>query len=173
MVISKKALITLLVVLLRNSPTFAIPPAPPLRTQTLSEIGQETRPLQVVPGLQFNNLDCSHLVHAIYESVGLHYQYTTSRILYRGTEQFRRVMSPKAGDLIAWRGHVGIVVDPSRHLFFSALHTGLKMSSYVSGYWKERGRARFLRYSATSGTPDASARVEVTASLALAAANSQ
>jgi hypothetical protein len=47
------------------------------------------------------------------------------------------------------------------------------MSSYVSGYWKERGRARFLRYSPTSQTPDTSARVEVTASLALAAASSQ
>lgn len=139
----------------------------------MGEIAAEPTLPQVGSRLQLDNLDCSHLVHAIYESVGLHYQYTTSRILYRGTEQFRRVMFPKAGDLIAWRGHVGIVVDPSRHLFFSALHTGLKMSSYVSGYWKEQGRARFLRYSPTSETPDTSARVEVTASLALATANSQ
>jgi hypothetical protein len=122
--------------------------------------------------LQLRNLDCSHLVHRIYESAGLHYQYATSRVLYRGTEQFQPVLNPNPGDLIAWRGHVGIVVDPSKHMFLSALHTGVKVSSYVSGYWKNRGRARFLRYTSSSENPELVARVEDTASLALASARS-
>lgn len=134
--------------------------------------GEKTLP-KVRSRLQLSNLDCSHLVHSIYESAGLHYQYATSRVLYRGTGQFQRVLSPNPGDLVAWRGHVGIVVDPSRHIFLSALRTGLKVSSYVSGYWKNRGRARFLRYAPSSENPDLVARVEDTASLALAAASSK
>lgn len=129
--------------------------------------------MQVGSRVQLSKLDCSHLVHTIYEIAGLHYEYATSRVLYRGTEQFRRVLSPNPGDLIAWRGHVGIVVDPTTHRFLSVLNTGLKVSSYVSGYWRNRGRARFLRYEAASENRDTVARVEDTASLALAAAGSQ
>ena len=127
----------------------------------------------MVSGSQFRNLDCSHLVHRIYESVGLHYQYTTSRVLYHGTQQFRRVLRPNAGDLIAWRGHVGIVVDPSRHVFLSALKTGVKVSSYVSGYWKNRGNARFLRYATHDESPQTLERVEETASVGLTAVGAE
>ena len=137
------------------------------------QVAPETSQSQVAPRLLHSKLDCSHLVHSIYESVGLHYHYTTSRVLYRGTEQFQRVMTPNAGDLIAWRGHVGIVVDPSRHMFLSALHTGVKVSSYMSGYWKNRGLARFLRYTPSSENPALVACVEKTASLALAARSSR
>jgi hypothetical protein len=136
-------------------------------------IAAETRLPQVGSRLHLSNLDCSHLVHTIYESAGLHYAYATSRVLYRGTEQFRHVLRPNPGDLIAWRGHVGIVIDPTRHIFLSALATGVKASCYVSGYWKHRGRARFLRYEPHGETADMVARVEDTASLALAAASSR
>lgn len=143
---------------------------------SLHAVADEVAPTKPEPPVgfksQLSHLDCSHLVHRIYESAGLHYQYATSRVLYRGTEQFQRVLSPHPGDLIAWRGHVGIVVDPSKHIFLSALHTGVKVSSYVSGYWRNRGSARFLRYASSSENPELVARVEDTASLALAAAHS-
>jgi hypothetical protein len=59
---------------------------------------------------------------------------------------FKRVAHPKPGDLIVWRGHVGIVVDPDETTFLSALRSGVKVSSYQSHYWKRRGKPRFLRY---------------------------
>ncbi len=53
---------------------------------------------------------------------------------------------PKAGDLIVWQGHVGIVVSPEDATFLSALRSGVKTASYESDYWKKRGHPRFLRY---------------------------
>jgi cell wall-associated NlpC family hydrolase len=91
-------------------------------------------------------LDCSHFVQHLYEQAGLYYGYTPSRVLYTGIRDFKRVVHPKAGDLIVWRGHVGIVVDPEETTFLSALRSGVKTSSYQSTYWKKRGRPHFLRY---------------------------
>jgi hypothetical protein len=91
-------------------------------------------------------MDCSHFVQYVYEQAGLYYGYTPSRVLYEGIRDFKRVLHPKAGDLIVWRGHVGIVVDPEETTFLSALRSGVKTSSYQSSYWKKRGRPHFLRY---------------------------
>ncbi len=91
-------------------------------------------------------MDCSHLVHHLYQRFGLNYAYANSISLYEGVSAFRRVSRPEAGDLIVWRGHVGIVVDPEEQTFVSALRTGVKVSSYASRYWQRRGRPRFLHY---------------------------
>ena len=91
-------------------------------------------------------LDCSHFVNAVFEQVGLYYEYEPARVLYRGTTAFRRVYRPVSGDLIVWPGHVGIVVDPDEKTFVSALRRGVKVASYTSSYWRRRGRARFFRY---------------------------
>lgn len=97
--------------------------------------------------IQQTDMDCSHLVHYLYQRSGLDYDYANSISLYKGeVEGFRRVIHPRAGDVIVWRGHVGIVVDPEEHTFISALRTGVKVSSYVSNYWKGRGVPRFFRY---------------------------
>jgi hypothetical protein len=56
------------------------------------------------------------------------------------------VTRPQAGDLVVWRGHAGIVVDPVQHVFFSAMRSGLGIDTYDAPYWKERGRVRFYRY---------------------------
>jgi hypothetical protein len=99
-------------------------------------------------GTQIQNtaLDCSHFVNSIFQQAGLFYKYEPSRVLYRGTSAFRRVYRPQPGDLIVWRGHVGIVVDPEHTRFVSALRRGVRISSYTSRYWRSRGHARFLRY---------------------------
>jgi len=91
-------------------------------------------------------MDCSHFVQYLYEQAGLYYGYAPSRTLYDGMEGFKRVAHPKPGDLIVWRGHVGIVVDPDETTFLSALRSGVKVSSYQSHYWQRRGKPRFLRY---------------------------
>ena len=101
--------------------------------------------------LRFHGLDCSHLVHALYGSLGLHYRYATSRTLYSGIRPFQRVSTPALGDLVVWRGHVGIVVNPLQHRFLSALTSGVKVSSYLSGYWQRRGTPRFFRYALPDG----------------------
>jgi len=108
----------------------------------------DSKTLLLLMGAQIHDtdLDCSHFVQYLYEQAGLYYGYAPSRTLYDGMEGFRRVSHPEAGDLIVWRGHVGIVVDPEETTFLSALRSGVKTSSYESPYWKRRGRPRFFRY---------------------------
>ncbi len=90
--------------------------------------------------------DCSHLVHTLYEQAGHPYPYASSLDLYRGTGQFIRVRTPQPGDLIVWRGHVGIVVNPREQSFFSSVTSGAHLGNYRSAYWRSRGYARFYRY---------------------------
>ena len=90
--------------------------------------------------------DCSHLVHDVYEQAGFPYDYVTSRELYIGSTNFTRVRAPQPGDLIVWRGHVGIVIDPKQHSFFSFVRSGPDTLFYDSPYWRSRGIARFFRY---------------------------
>jgi cell wall-associated NlpC family hydrolase len=104
-------------------------------------------------------LDCSHLVHEIYERAGFEYDYASSSDLYAGTAEFRRVQHPQPGDLVVWPGHVGIVVNPAQRSFYSALNAGLGVDAYNSAYWKERGRPRFFRYLKTAATPDSASNV--------------
>lgn len=90
--------------------------------------------------------DCSHLVHQIYSLAGYEYPYASSFELYAGHASFRRVRYPQAGDLIAWRGHVGVVLEPRQHTFFSLVRSGLQAEDYTGPYWRSRGRPRFYRY---------------------------
>src|SRR5579884_3521586 len=96
--------------------------------------------------IKVTQLDCSHLVNDLYERVGLHYDYLPSRELYKGSKGFKRVRLPRPGDLIVWRGHVGVVSDPQQHTFVSSLRTGVKIANYQSPYWRKRGIARFFRF---------------------------
>jgi hypothetical protein len=95
--------------------------------------------------------DCSHLVHEIYSLAGYEYPYANSFDLYAGYGNFRRVRHAQAGDLIIWPGHVGIVLDPSRHSFYSLVRSGLQTEDYLGPYWRSRGRPRFYRYVVESG----------------------
>ncbi|HET6179525.1 MAG TPA: CHAP domain-containing protein [Candidatus Sulfotelmatobacter sp.] len=90
--------------------------------------------------------DCSHLVHAIYQRAGFPYAYASSTDLYDGVEGFLQVTHPQPGDVIVWPGHAGIVVRPSRHVFFSFLTAGPGTDDYHSQYWVGRGQPRFYRY---------------------------
>jgi hypothetical protein len=95
--------------------------------------------------------DCSHVVHQIYADAGFEYPYASSLDIYTGNENFVRVKTAHAGDVIAWPGHVGIVVDPLQHSFYSLVRTGLETQDYESQYWKSRGRPRFYRYRVENG----------------------
>lgn len=100
--------------------------------------------------------DCSHLVHDIYSLAGYDYPYASSFELYAGHQNFRRVRYPQAGDLVAWPGHVGIVLEPRQHTFYSLVRSGLQAEDYQGRYWRSRGKPRFYRY-----VLDAVSRVEM------------
>jgi cell wall-associated NlpC family hydrolase len=128
------------------------------RKVTKAQTGVVSRPLSPDDGLAViaaaldlrihtnSGRDCSHLVHAIYDRAGFPYPYASSSDLYDGSNEFRRVTHPQVGDLAVWRGHLGIVVNPAQHTFYSALRSGLGIDSYDAPYWKERGQVRFYRY---------------------------
>jgi hypothetical protein len=94
--------------------------------------------------------DCSHLVNDIYDLAGFPYPYAKSSDLYAGHSNFVRVNAPQPGDLIVWRGHVGLVTDPREHLFYSSVRSGLNIEDYTSAYWRRHGLPRFYRYRLTS-----------------------
>jgi hypothetical protein len=113
--------------------------------------------------------DCSHLVHDIYDRAGFPYSYENSVGLFNGTDDFQRVARPQPGDLIVWRGHMGIIVNPVQHSFFSSLRTGFGVEQYDSHYWRKRGRPRFYRYvkTASAGLSLASAKPHSTSESAV------
>lgn len=90
--------------------------------------------------------DCSHFVHAIYARAGFDYPYARSSDLYSGIKHFRLVKNPQPGDLVVWRTHVGIIVNPAHHVFFSSLHSGPAIDTYDAPHWKRKGEVRFYRY---------------------------
>jgi len=90
--------------------------------------------------------DCSHVVHRAYLNAGYEYSYASSFELYAGHENFERVRNPQPGDLVVWPGHVGIVLEPMEHSFYSLVSTGLEAQNYQGAYWRSRGRPRFFRY---------------------------
>ena len=141
--------------------------APVSQTHTVGQQPQTTRPGTIPPGMRALSLkegraivrgiawaddeeglapDCSHLVHRLYEQAGYSYPYASSVELYRGTGTFTRMRVPQPGDLIVWPGHVGIVMNPREHSFFSSVTTGAQIRNYDSPYWRARGRPRFYRY---------------------------
>jgi hypothetical protein len=74
------------------------------------------------------------------------YDYAQATDLFDGIASFRRVKKPQPGDLVVWRGHAGIVVDPSEHSFYSSVPKGFALEDYRSNYWTARGAPRFYRY---------------------------
>src|SRR5262245_24864600 len=90
--------------------------------------------------------DCSHLVHEIYTEAGLDYEYSVTNDIFDGIDPFERVKEPQPGDLVVWRGHVGIVVDPDEDSFYSSVMSGFSVASFTSTYWLSRGPRRYYRY---------------------------
>jgi hypothetical protein len=127
-------------------PTSAEAPGPRLIARTEGRKILATIPAVTADVGSESETDCSHLVHEVYERAGFQYDYVSSHELYIGSTNFRRVRVPQAGDLVVWRGHVGIVIDPKEHSFFSSVRSGPDTQFYDSPYWRSRGIARFFRY---------------------------
>jgi hypothetical protein len=121
-------------------------------------VGSRVRLMNVHQGMKLVNIareqkaqvkdkpDCSHLVHQIYELSGFPYPYASSFDLYDGINKFRQVSTPRSGDLVVWRGHVGIVINAFEHSFFSSVSSGFRTEYYDAPYWRAQGRPLFYRY---------------------------
>jgi hypothetical protein len=149
--IGRKTAATFSLVLAMLPPAWAA--ATPEQPDTHVTSGLAESLLAIGSEIRQSTLDCSHFVHFVFSKVGIDYDYAPSVSLYQGMAPFRRVLRPKAGDLIVWRGHVGIIVDPGQSTFLSKLRTGVKIASYQSRYWKMKGRPRFFRYSIRTTAP--------------------
>jgi NlpC/P60 family len=90
--------------------------------------------------------DCSHFVHDVYAEAGLDYDYAPTNDIFEGIGPFQRVQKPQPGDVIVWRGHAGIVIDPEERSFYSSVVSGFSIHNYTSSYWASRGPHRFYRY---------------------------
>lgn len=145
----QKALVLLLSIAILLPAGRAVALEPPSSAR-MHGAGAQSMAMRLATQIRKTSLDCSHLVHYLYNRVGLRYTYAESRKLYNGVAGFARVLYPQPGDLIVWRGHVGIVVDPAARSFVSALRTGVKVAQYDSRYWKNRGKPRFFRYAGAS-----------------------
>src|SRR5260370_14145328 len=88
--------------------------------------------------------DCSHLVHQIFQVKGFDYPYVPSFTLYDGVPEFQRVSTPQPGDLVVWQGHVGIVIDPLKHSFYSSVGSGFQTEQYDTDYWRGGGPTALL-----------------------------
>jgi hypothetical protein len=99
--------------------------------------------------------DCSHFVNVVYTRAGFDYEYANSWELFDGVDSFRRMQEPQPGDLIVWQGHMGIVIDPVEHSFYSSVLSGFAIEDYRSLYWLRRGRPRFYRYLVDNTVPRA------------------
>jgi NlpC/P60 family len=121
-------------------------PPPSWRLLTVAEGRSIVSAAREVERPDHDAQDCSHLIHRIFEDAGFDYPYQSSFELYVSAENFARVKHPRAGDLIVWPGHVGIVVEPLQHSFFSLVSTGVDEQNYEGPYWKSRGVAHFYRY---------------------------
>ena len=99
--------------------------------------------------------DCSHFVNAVYARAGFDYEYARSSEIFDGINSFRRVQKPQPGDLIVWQGHMGIVIDPVEHSFYSSVLSGFAIEDYRSASWLRRGRPRFYRYLVDNAVPRA------------------
>src|SRR5215471_18444996 len=91
--------------------------------------------------------DCSHFIQAVYAKAGFVYDYATTREIFTGIDGFRRVQHPQPGDLVVWQGHMGIIIDPGEHSFYSSVLSGFAIENYQSHYWQARvGYPRFYRF---------------------------
>lgn len=103
-------------------------------------------------------IDCSHFVYQVLNGARKQVADASNSpepqiVDYRSTGTieasglFIAVTIPQSTDLVLWDGHVGIVIDPTAGTFIGAqTSTGVAEANYLTGYWKDKGVKKFLRF---------------------------
>jgi cell wall-associated NlpC family hydrolase len=99
-----------------DPPKAPSPPSPPAPThQLLAQIAQKYVnrgiPYRMGGNSLSGGMDCSHFVWMVLKEAGYNVQYRDSGGLAAWTQ---RIASPQPGDLVLFRGHVGIYVSPGK-----------------------------------------------------------
>jgi cell wall-associated NlpC family hydrolase len=120
-----------------------------LTSQDLQNVAAEAKTWQGTRyqygGKDKNGVDCSHFIHAVYNSIFEGYEYRKAED-YLNDSAFSPAKSPLVGDIIVFPSvggasvHMGIVTDVQGTKFIGAQSsTGVKEASFAPGtYWGKR-----------------------------------
>ena len=70
---------------------------------------------------------------------------------FANSPHFQKIDTPRAGDLVHWPGHIGVVLDPDHGIFIgSQTSTGVEEANYKNGWWSGQFHGKtpdyFLRF---------------------------
>lgn len=115
--------------------------------------GKSAAPIDGIVGVTGRKIDCSGFVRNVFDQVfpayGLRARADLSAQMFAVSDLFVDTEIPRAGDIVCWNGHVGIVYDETTGTFIGAqTSTGVRVASYKSGYWAAAGVSKFRRWKA-------------------------
>jgi hypothetical protein len=88
--------------------------------------------------------------HQVFPASGLRVRYDLNPLSFQNVQLFRDVKRPRAGDIVCWENHVGIINNTRSGTFISAQGAaGVIEASYKKGYWAtQRPVVKFRRWKA-------------------------
>lgn len=104
----------------------------------MSDIAEAAKTYEFRQGreISYGEMKCNQFVLAVLRSTVARDFPNTLADDFQHSPRFMKVNDPKAGDLVHWPGHIGIVLDPDQGIFIgSQTSTGVAESNYKSGYW--------------------------------------
>jgi hypothetical protein len=117
------------------------------------EIAQYARSYEQMQGreISYAEMKCNQFVLAVLRGTVAPRMPNILADDFAHSPYFQRVDTPRAGDLVHWPGHIGIVLDPDLGTFIgSQTSTGVAESNYKSGWWSGDYHGKrpdyFLRY---------------------------
>jgi cell wall-associated NlpC family hydrolase len=86
--------------------------------------------------------------HQVFPESGLRIRADLNPLSFQGVELFKDVKRPRAGDIVCWEKHVGIINNTRAGTFISAQGAqGVVEASYKKGYWAmQRPVIKFRRW---------------------------
>jgi len=117
-----------------------------------TDIAQYARDYERMVGheIRYKDMVCNQFVLAVLRGTVAPHIKDMRADEFADSPYFQKVDQPRAGDLVHWPGHIGIVLDPDHGIFIgSQTSTGVEEANYKSGWWnssKGKKPDYFLRY---------------------------
>jgi len=95
-----------------------------------------------------NTFDCSGFVYWVLNKAGIKQSYMTS-YSWQSTSRYQRISSMKnikRGDIISFRGHVGIALGNGQMIDASSTQGKVRITSINSSYWKNHFQCAYRIY---------------------------